>query len=192
MGRMERMVYAFEDGDRSMAAVLGGKGANLAEMTRSGFPVPPGFTVTTGACNAFHAAGSHVPDGLWDEVDAAVSALEEKTGKQFGSVTNPLLVSVRSGSPVSMPGMMDTILNLGLNSKATEGLANLTGDPEFAWEAYRRFIRMFAEIVFGVPADPLDHAMERAIEGNGGALDEAGLRALVDRMQRIIRGYAHR
>jgi pyruvate,orthophosphate dikinase len=189
---MERMVYLFEDGDRSMAAVLGGKGANLAEMTRAGFPVPPGFTVTTGACNAFHAGGSRVPDGLWDEVDEAVAHLEKESGKQLGSVTNPLLVSVRSGAPISMPGMMDTILNLGLNHETTEGLASLTGDPAFAWEAYRRFIRMFAEIVFGVPADPLDHAMERAVEGNGGALDEAGLRALVDRMQRIIRGYAHR
>jgi pyruvate,orthophosphate dikinase len=189
---MERMVYGFEDGDRSMAAVLGGKGANLAEMTRAGFPVPPGFTVTTGACNAFHAAGSRVPDGLWDQVDEAVARLERASGKQLGSVTNPLLVSVRSGAPISMPGMMDTILNLGLNPEATEGLARLTGDPAFAWEAYRRFIRMFADIVFGVPAESLDHAMERAVEGNGGALDEAGLRALVDRMQRIVRGYAHR
>ncbi len=189
---MEQMVYGFDEGDRSMTAVLGGKGANLAEMTRAGFPVPPGFTVTTGACNAFHAAGSHVPEGLWDEVDEAVARLEEVSGKQFGSVTNPLLVSVRSGAPISMPGMMDTILNLGLNAEATEGLAKLTGDAAFAWEAYRRFIRMFAEIVFAVPAEPLDEAMDRAIEANEGPLREPELRALVDRMLRIVRGYAHR
>jgi pyruvate, orthophosphate dikinase len=168
---MGHMVYGFDEGDRSMSALLGGKGANLAEMTRAGFPVPPGFTVTTAACNAFQAAGSLVPDGLWEQVDQAVSRLEEVSGKRFGSLTDPLLVSVRSGAPVSMPGMMDTILNLGLNEAATEGLARLTDDPAFAWEAYRRFVSMFADIVFGVPSEVLDDATRRAEEAAGGTLD---------------------
>jgi pyruvate, orthophosphate dikinase len=189
---MGHMVYGFDEGDRSMSALLGGKGANLAEMTRAGFPVPPGFTVTTAACNAFQAAGSLVPDGLWEQVDQAVSRLEEVSGKRFGSLTDPLLVSVRSGAPVSMPGMMDTILNLGLNEAATEGLARLTDDPAFAWEAYRRFVSMFADIVFGVPSEVLDDATRRAEEAAGGTLDEVALRSLVDRLHRIVRGHAHR
>ncbi len=186
---MSQFVYMFSEGHRGMTSLLGGKGANLAEMTNAGLPVPPGFIVTTEACNAFYANDRQAPDGLWDEVRAAMERLEVETGKTFGGGgENPLLVSVRSGSPVSMPGMMDTILNLGLTDETTEALARLTGDGPFAWEAYRRFIRMFSDIVFGIPGHPMDEALEKAKTLNG-TLDEAALRAVVARMKRIVDGF---
>ncbi|WP_124727810.1 pyruvate, phosphate dikinase [Staphylospora marina] len=145
-----KLVYAFHEGNADMRDILGGKGANLAEMTRAGLPVPPGFTISTEACRAFYAAGEQLPDDLMEQVDAAVSRLEEATGKKLGDPSNPLLVSVRSGSVFSMPGMMDTILNLGLNDRTAEGLARLTGNPRFAYDCYRRFIQMFSDVVLGV------------------------------------------
>ncbi len=184
-----KFVYMFSEGDRTMTGLLGGKGANLAEMTNAGLPVPPGFIVTTEACNTFYALDRQAPDGLWDEVRAAMGRLEGATDKTFGAGPSPLLVSVRSGAPVSMPGMMDTILNLGLTEATTEALADLTGNPAFAWETYRRFIRMFAEIVFGVPGHPMDEAFERAKLQNGAALGEDELRELVARLKRIISGF---
>ncbi len=185
---MSQFVYLFSEGDRGMTTLLGGKGANLAEMTNAGLPVPPGFIVTTEACNAFYAKDRQAPDGLWDEVRTGVDRLEADTGKVFGGDDNPLLISVRSGSPVSMPGMMDTILNLGLTERTTEALARRTGDGAFAWEAYRRFIRMFAEIVFGVPGHPMDEAFEKSKLTNG-TPGEAELRAVVARMKRIVDGF---
>ncbi len=183
-----KFVYMFSEGNRSMTGLLGGKGANLAEMANAGLPVPPGFIVTTEACNSFYAKDRQAPEGLWAEVREALEGLEAQTGKTFGGRENPLLISVRSGAPISMPGMMDTILNLGLTDETTEALARLTGDGAFAWEAYRRFVRMFAEIVFGIPGHPMDEAFEKARQQNG-PLGEDELRALVARLKRIISGF---
>ena len=151
-----RWVYAFgagkADGDASMKNLLGGKGANLAEMSSLGLPVPPGFTVTTEACTHFYQNGQSYPPGLKDDVGAALAEVERQTGKRFGDPANPLLVSVRSGARASMPGMMDTVLNLGLNDETVEGLADLSGDRRFAFDSYRRFIQMYSDVVLG-----LDH-----------------------------------
>ncbi len=143
-------IYFFDEADGSNKMLLGGKGAGLAEMTRLGLPVPPGFIITTEICEKFYEAGRRLPDGLMDEVRRSISRLESLTGKKFGDPKSPLLVSVRSGAPVSMPGMMDTILNLGLNDETVEGLSRQSNDPRFAWDAYRRFIQMFGRIVLGV------------------------------------------
>jgi pyruvate,orthophosphate dikinase len=141
--RKGKLIYAFAEGNASMRSTLGGKGAGLAEMTNAGLPVPPGFTITTEACNAYYAAGKELPPGLWDDVVAHMKQLEEQTGKGFGDAENPLLVSVRSGAAFSMPGMMDTVLNLGLNPDTVQGLIKLTGNERFAWDAWRRFVAMF-------------------------------------------------
>ncbi len=143
-------VASFKDADETQRDLLGGKGAGLAAMTQLGLPVPPGFTITTAACRAYYDAGGDVPEGLWQQVEAAVAELEELTGKRFGDPTNPLLLSVRSGSPVSMPGMMDTLLDLGMNDETVAGLAALTGDEQFAWDAYRRFLQMYADVVIAI------------------------------------------
>jgi pyruvate,orthophosphate dikinase len=143
-------IYFFDEADGRNKMLLGGKGAGLAEMTRLGLPVPPGFIITTEICEKFYEAGRRLPDGLMDEVRRSISRLESLTGKKFGDPKSPLLVSVRSGAPVSMPGMMDTILNLGLNDETVEGLSRQSNDPRFAWDAYRRFIQMFGRIVLGV------------------------------------------
>jgi len=144
-----KLVYNFEEADASMRDLLGGKGANLGEMTQLGLPVPPGFTITTEACR-YYSANSAVPEGLYEEVKAALVALEKKLEKSFGDAKNPLLVSVRSGAAVSMPGMMDTILNLGLNAETLQGLIAASGDARFAWDAYRRFVMMFSDVVLGI------------------------------------------
>jgi pyruvate,orthophosphate dikinase len=143
-------IYFFDEADGRNKMLLGGKGAGLAEMTKLGLPVPPGFIITTEICEKFYEAGKRLPDGLMDEVRKSIRRLEGMTGKKFGDSDNPLLVSVRSGAPVSMPGMMDTILNLGLNDQTVEGLARQSSDSRFAWDAYRRFIQMFGKIVLGV------------------------------------------
>jgi pyruvate,orthophosphate dikinase len=142
----KKWVYLFEEGDKDQKDLLGGKGANLAEMTNLGLPVPPGFIITTEACNTYSATGKF-PTGLMKQGEAALRGVEEKTGKKFGDPANPLLVSVRSGAKFSMPGMMDTVLNLGLNDRTLEGLIRLTGNARFAYDAYRRFIMMFSDIV---------------------------------------------
>lgn len=147
---MTKYVYKFNEGRASMKNLLGGKGANLAEMMHIGLPVPPGFTVTTEACVRYYQEGGKIPGEVIEQVFEALESLEETTGKKFGSSDNPLLVSVRSGAPVSMPGMMDTILNLGLNDATVEGLARSTGDRRFAYDCYRRFIQMFADVVLNV------------------------------------------
>jgi pyruvate,orthophosphate dikinase len=143
----KKWVYLFSDGNKDMRDLLGGKGSGLAEMTKAGLPVPPGFTCTTEACLAYFAAGEQFPEGMWDQVLASIAAVEEQTGKKFGDPKNPLLVSVRSGARVSMPGMMDTVLNIGLNAETLKGLAEYAGNERFALDSYRRLISMFGRIV---------------------------------------------
>lgn len=152
-------IYFFDEADGKNKMLLGGKGAGLAEMTRLGLPVPPGFIIITEICEKFYEAGKRLPDGLMDEVRKSIRRLEKLTGKKFGDESNPLLVSVRSGAPVSMPGMMDTILNLGLNDQTVEGLAKQSGDQRFAWDAYRRFIQMFGKIVLGIDDKKFDQIL---------------------------------
>jgi pyruvate,orthophosphate dikinase len=160
VGRAHKWVYRFDEGSASMRDLLGGKGAGVAEMTRAGLPVPPGFTITTEACNAFYAKGAKFPDGLWEQVEKSLKVVEKTTGKGFGDPRNPLLVSVRSGAKFSMPGMMDTVLNLGLNSATLEGLAKLTKDRRFALDAHRRFIQLFSKIVLGIDGQLFEEALD--------------------------------
>ncbi|MFA7076963.1 MAG: pyruvate, phosphate dikinase [Syntrophomonas sp.] len=157
----KKFVYLFEEGKSDMRTILGGKGANLAEMTRIGLPVPPGFTITAEACNEYLALGQEFPEGLMEQVLAALRNLEDKTGKKFGDKQNPLLVSVRSGAAVSMPGMMDTILNLGLNDESVQGLAALSGDDRFAYDCYRRFIQMFSNVVLEIEHVNFEEIVEK-------------------------------
>jgi pyruvate,orthophosphate dikinase len=155
-----KAIYFFDEGDASMKNLLGGKGAGLAEMTRAGLPVPPGFTITTKQCLAYYGGKTGLPDGLSEKVAEAMAKLEKLTGKRFGDAADPLLVSVRSGARVSMPGMMDTILNLGLNDKTVEGLAKLTKNERFAWDAYRRFIGMFGSVVLEIKKSLFEDVIE--------------------------------
>jgi len=171
------------EGTKEMKNLLGGKGANLAEMTSIGLPVPPGFTLTTETCAEYNDQGGKLPDGLMDEVHTNMAMVEEETGKRFGSQNEPLLVSVRSGAAVSMPGMMDTVLNLGLTDAAVEGLAAESGNRRFALDAYRRLINMFGDVVMGVPHEKFEEEFDRVKEAHGAALDtdlsEAGLDDLI-------------
>ncbi len=186
-----KWVVPFAEGDENARQLLGGKGAGLAGMTRAGFPVPPGFIITTEACRAYYEADRLVPEGLWAEVRDAIADVEQVTGKRFGDPSNPLLFSVRSGAAASMPGMMDTILNLGLNDTTVAGLAALTGDEQFAWDAYRRFVQMFGDIVFGAPADLMAEVVERAqvaAGGRGRKIPLADSKALVKRLKDIVEG----
>jgi len=191
----KRYIYAFggghAEGDAKMRDQLGGKGAGLAEMTNAGLPVPPGFTITTEACNDYFAAGGQLPDGLWDDVLGAVAQVEAETGKGFGNAANPLLVSVRSGAKFSMPGMMDTVLNLGLNDQTLQGLVALTGNERFGWDAYRRFIQMFGRIVMDVDGEKFEHALQAAKEARGvkqdTELDADALRELVGTFLRVVK-----
>lgn len=161
----KQYVYLFSEGNASMKNLLGGKGANLSEMTNLGIPVPQGFTVTTEACNKYYEDGKTIAPEVIEQIHKSITELEKISGKKFGSLENPLLVSVRSGARVSMPGMMDTILNLGLNDEATETMAKLTNNPRFAYDSYRRFIQMFSDVVMGVEKrlfeDILDHMKEK-------------------------------
>ncbi|MEK9164954.1 MAG: PEP/pyruvate-binding domain-containing protein, partial [Chloroflexota bacterium] len=143
-----------------MRGLLGGKGANLAEMTRIGLPVPPGFIVTTEACNAYLAAGGF-PTGLWEQVLSALKEIEELSGRQFGHPQNPLLVSCRSGAKFSMPGMMDTVLNIGLNDAVVAEMIAQTLDARFVYDAYRRLIQMFGTVVLGIADEPFDEVLPR-------------------------------
>src|SRR5947209_12744770 len=185
-----KWVYLFEEGNKDMRDLLGGKGAGVSEMTRAGLPVPPGFTITTEACNAYYAAGKRFPDGRWEQAMEALHKVEEKAGKRLGDAGNPLLVSVRSGAKFSMPGMMDTVLNLGLNPQALEGLARLTGDRRFALDAYRRFIQMFGKIVLGIDAQKLasrlKHAKEKARVKTDPELKPEQLEKLVKEFKDVI------
>ena len=163
----KKYVYLFSEGDETMRNLLGGKGANLAEMTRLGIPVPQGFIVTTEACNKYYEDGKKISDEIIEEIQGNIKKLEETTGKEFGSLENPLLVSVRSGARVSMPGMMDTILNLGLNDTSVEVMAKLTNNPRFAYDSYRRFIQMFADVVMGVEKRLFENLIDEMKEARG-------------------------
>ena len=164
---MKKFIYMFDEGNKDMKNLLGGKGANLAEMTNIGLPVPPGFTITTEACSEFYNQDKKIWDELKDEICENIKKLEEKTGKTFGHGENPLLVSVRSGAAVSMPGMMDTILNLGLNDITVESLAAITNNERLAWDSYRRFIQMFGDVVKEVPKYKFDIIMDKVKEAKG-------------------------
>ncbi|MFS8085901.1 MAG: PEP/pyruvate-binding domain-containing protein, partial [Acidobacteriota bacterium] len=159
--RPYKWVYLFEEGSGDNKSLFGGKGAGLCEMTQAGLSVPPGLIVTTEACNAFYANDKKFPEGMWEQVVEALHQVEEKVGKRFGDTNNPLLVSVRSGAAFSMPGMMDTVLNLGLNEETVQGLAEQTGDLRFALDAYRRFASLFGEIVIGVAHEKFERVMDR-------------------------------
>ncbi|MBC1971001.1 pyruvate, phosphate dikinase [Listeria welshimeri] len=168
---MRKFVYQFSEGSKDMKNLLGGKGANLAEMTNIGLPVPPGFIISTDACNDYTTGKKHLSEEIFEEVKIHLSKLETQTRKVFGSTENPLLVSVRSGAPFSMPGMMDTVLNLGLNDSAARGLADLTGDARSAYDSYRRFIQMFGDVVFEIPSYQFEQALSRIKKANNYLLD---------------------
>ncbi|HSW28095.1 MAG TPA: pyruvate, phosphate dikinase [Longimicrobiales bacterium] len=201
---MEKYVYLFSELDEAEAAVggdwdevrglLGGKGANLADMTRLGIPVPPGFTATTRACNAYLAGGGEFPEGFWEQELAALAALEKAAGKKFGDPKNPLLLSCRSGAKRSMPGMMDTVLNLGLNDEITEGIAKTTGDARFAYDLYRRLLHMFGTVVLNVPDHPFDEFLDKRREEVGAKLDaDLGAedwKAVVEAYKGVVRTYS--
>ena len=192
-----KMVYYFgpsrTEGTAKMKELLGGKGANLADMTSIGLPVPPGFTITTETCAAYYKAGQRIPTGLMNEVHRNVALLEKDLGKKFGDTANPLLVSVRSGAAVSMPGMMDTILNLGLTDAAAEGLALATGNRRFAYDAYRRLINMFGDVVMGVDHEHFEAAFTTIKGKHGAASDtdvpEDGLVELCDLYKQVYKRY---
>ncbi|MGD8318459.1 MAG: pyruvate, phosphate dikinase, partial [Myxococcales bacterium] len=195
-----KWVYSLDELDQAEAAVggdwdrvrglLGGKGANLAKMNRLGVPVPPGFTITTEGCNAYLASGGGLPEGLWDQVLASLRAMEQQTGKRFGDPSNPLLVSCRSGAKFSMPGMMDTVLDIGLNDAVTEGMITLTDNPHFAFDSYRRLIQMFGTVVLGVRDEPFEdvlaHHRERAGVNSDADLTADDFRSIVAEFKDIV------
>ena len=195
MADQDKFVYRFSEGTREMKDLLGGKGSGLAEMSNLGLPVPPGFTITTEACRAYMDAGE-MPESLMESVAEYLGELEESTGKRLGDSEDPLLVSVRSGAAASMPGMMDTVLNLGLNDTAVEGLAHRTDDERFARDSYRRFIQMFGEIVLGIDQDKFEDALdalkrERGVEEDPD-LSAGDLEGLIDTYKRIVEEEAER
>src|SRR5262245_48335036 len=159
-----KWVYLYQEGNAQMRDLLGGKGAGLAEMRNAGLPVPPGFTITTAACIAYYDAGKQFPPGMWDQTLEGLRQVEGETGRKLGDPTNPLLVSGRSGAKFSMPGMMDTVLNLGLNSSTLDGLIAGTGNPRFAYDAFRRFIQMFSKIVLEIDPEKFERELERKKE----------------------------
>ncbi|HZD55557.1 MAG TPA: pyruvate, phosphate dikinase, partial [Anaerolineales bacterium] len=197
----KKWVYLFKEVDEAgkyvggewegVRALLGGKGANLAEMTRIGVPVPPGFTVTTEACNAYLEGGGKFPEGMWDQELEALKEVEAETGKKFGDPENPLLVSCRSGAKFSMPGMMDTVLNLGLNDETAEGMVALTGDERFVYDAYRRLVQMFGSVVLGIPDEPFEEALNEYKKEKGvnqdTDLNAEDWKAITDEFKAIIR-----
>jgi pyruvate,orthophosphate dikinase len=190
-----KWVYLFEEGNGDNKSLFGGKGAGLCEMTRAGLPVPPGLIVTTEACNAFYDNNKQFPEGMWEQVVESLAEIEKKVGKKFGDSKNPLLVSVRSGAAFSMPGMMDTVLNLGLNEETVQGLAEQTGDLRFALDAYRRFASLFGEIVIGVAHEKFERVLDRfKAQTKGGRdtdLKPAELRGIIAAEKEIILAEQH-
>ena len=181
-----KAIYAFEDANSKNRALLGGKGAGLSEMTKLKLPVPPGFTITTEVCNEYYENKNQLPKNLMSQVIKNISKIEKKTGKKWNSSNNPLLISVRSGAAISMPGMMDTILNLGLNDQTVLGLAKMTGNPRFAWDSYRRFIQLFGKVVFGVTDERFDSVL-KASKKKQGVTDDSKLN--VDSLKKIVEKY---
>jgi len=179
-------IYAFEDADSKNRMLLGGKGAGLSEMTRLKLPVPPGFTITTEVCNKYYDNGKKLPKDVMPLVMKNIAKMEKKTNKKWNSIKNPLLVSVRSGAAISMPGMMDTILNLGLNEKTVEGFAEQTKNPRFSWDSYRRFIQLFGKVVFGVNDEKFDHVLDSA-KSKQGVTDDSKLN--VESLKKIVAEY---
>jgi pyruvate,orthophosphate dikinase len=191
----KKYVYYFTEGNKDMKEILGGKGANLAEMTNLGVPVPPGFTITTNACALFSETNEW-PEGMAKQVDKNLAKLEEQMGARFGDNENPLLVSVRSGAAVSMPGMMDTVLNLGLNDKTVEALGEKSGNERFAWDSYRRFIQMFGDVDMGVSHKYFEEVLQKTKETKGveydTELDADDLKKVVGEYKKIIKEHAGR
>jgi len=181
-----KAIYAFEDADSKNRMLLGGKGAGLSEMTRLKLPVPPGFTITTEVCNKYYENGKKLPKDVMPLVMKNIAKMEKKTNKKWNSIKNPLLVSVRSGAAISMPGMMDTILNLGLNEKTVEGFAEQTKNPRFSWDSYRRFIQLFGKVVFGVNDEKFDHVLDSA-KSKQGVTDDSKLN--VESLKKIVAEY---
>ncbi len=192
---MPKLVYDFTEGNKDLKDLLGGKGANLAEMTNLGLPVPPGFIITTDACRHYLTHGA-APDGLDDEVATHLEELEEKMGRRLGDPADPLLVSVRSGAKFSMPGMMETVLNIGLSDASVHGLAKQAGNERFAWDSYRRLIQMFGKTVLGIEGEAFEHAIETAKKAKGTTsdldLDASDLRGLVESFKGIVHAHAGR
>jgi pyruvate,orthophosphate dikinase len=190
-----KLVYDFTEGNKDLKDLLGGKGANLAEMTNIGLPVPPGFTITTDACRFYLEHGT-VPDGLTEEVDSHLAALEQKMGRHLGDHADPLLVSVRSGAKFSMPGMMETVLNIGLSDESVHGLAKQAGNERFAWDSYRRLIQMFGKTVLDIEGEAFEHAIDSAKKAKGTTsdldLDAGDLQALVETFKGIVRDHTGR
>src|SRR5438093_1111689 len=200
MGRKTQHVYFFgdgkADGNRDMKDLLGGKGSGLAEMTNAGLPVPPGFTVSTEVCNIYYQEKGKIPSSIDRDIAENLKKLEKAAGSTLGSTENPLLVSVRSGAKFSMPGMMDTILNLGLNDKSVEGLKSRTNNGRFAFDSYRRFIQMFGNVVLEIPKDAFEHEFD-GVKKSAAAkvdtdLDENALRKVVERYKKVVRDRARR
>lgn len=203
---MNKWVYSFDELNQAeekmggewdrVRALLGGKGANLADMTRAQVPVPPGFTVTTEACNAYIANDGHFVEGIWEQEMDALRALESRTGKKFGDPANPLLVSCRSGAKFSMPGMMDTVLDIGLNDVTVEGMATLSGNPSFAYDSYRRLIQMFGSVVIGIPDDAFEEVLKEAREEaeveSDSDLDAESLKKIIQKYKSVFKQKAWR
>ena len=203
---MTNWVYGFDqvetaesscDGDwDAVRGLLGGKGANLGDMTRIGVPVPPGFTITTAACNKYLESGAALPPDLLDQVSAALKKIEEASNKRFGDTTNPLLVSCRSGAKFSMPGMMDTVLNIGLNDSVVKGLIALTDDPHFVYDSYRRLVQMFGAVVLGVRDEPFEAVLSayrherNVVEDSDLAAED--LRAITGEFKGIVERFSGR
>lgn len=184
-----KYIYLFNEGNAGMRDLLGGKGANLAEMTNLGIPVPSGFTISTEACIKYYEGGKVMPEIIVDQIYTALEKIEGKTGKKFGNVKNPLLVSVRSGARVSMPGMMDTILNVGLNDDTVKGLSRLTGNERFAYDSYRRFIQMFSDVVMGIEKRKFEDVLDDAKDAKGAEydteLDASELKQIIEKFKKI-------
>src|SRR6266542_2921143 len=193
-GKSRKYVYFFgggkAEGNRNMKDLLGGKGAGLAEMTNAGLPVPPGFTISTEVCNIYYKEKAKIPPTIEREIAEQLKKLEKTAGATLGSTGNPLLVSVRSGAKFSMPGMMDTILNLGLNDDAVEGLKSRTQNGRFAFDSYRRFIQMFGNVVLEIPKESFEHEFEAVKSARGAKLDtdldENALREVVERYKAVV------
>ncbi|MBR2343201.1 MAG: pyruvate, phosphate dikinase, partial [Clostridia bacterium] len=167
----KKYVYLFSEGNKDMRNLLGGKGANLAEMTHIGLPVPQGFTITTEACTQYYEDGKQINPAIQAEINEYIVKMEEVTGKKFGDKKNPLLVSVRSGARASMPGMMDTILNLGINEDVVDYMATSSGNPRWAWDCYRRFIQMYSDVVMEVGKKYFEELIDKMKEEKGVKLD---------------------